>query len=179
MSTNATTTTVNIVELIRQMASEEFITETVHQVATEERRSESIRQMSSEIPVSELNHQMAEDDRQSGPIRQVAATSPQSEHIDHVTTAFSVIVPLALVIASILVLLSIVLLVGLLIPPRHGQLNESQRVASQESVIPPQEDLDQIDIPAPLPNPNWVLAGFFLHMAQNNINSGYESASTV
>ena len=168
-----------MVELIRQMASEEFITETVHQMATEERRSKYIRQMSSEMPVSEPIHQMAADDRQSGPIRQMAATLPHSEHIDHVATAFSVIVPLALVIASILVFVSIVLLVSLLILPRHGQLNESQRVASQESVIPPQEDLDQIDIPAPLPNPNWVLAGFFLHMAQNNIDSGYESASTV
>ena len=120
---------------------------------------------------------MAEEDSQSGPIRQIAATSPKSEHIDHVATAFSVIVPLVLVVVSIFVLVSIGLLVSLLILPRHGQLNESQRVASQESVIPP-EDLDQIDIPAPLPNPNWVLAGFFLHMAQNNIDSGYESAST-
>ena len=42
--------------------------------------------------------------RQSGPIRQMAATSPQSEHIDHVATAFGVIVPLALVVASIFVL---------------------------------------------------------------------------
>ena len=120
---------------------------------------------------------MAEDDHHSGLIRQMAVTLPQSEHIDHLATAFGVIVPLALVVVSIFVLLSIVLLVSLLILPRHGQLNESQRVASQESVIP-QEDLDQIDIPAPLPNLNWVLAGFFLHMVQNNIDSGYESAST-
>ena len=178
MPTNGTTTTGNIVYLIRQMAREEFITETAHQMATEERRSEYIRQMSNEAPVSEPIHQMAEDDRQSGPIRQMTATSPQSEQYDHVATAFGVIVPLALVVVSIFVFVSIVLLVSLLILPRHGQLNESQRVASQESVIPPQEDLDQIDIPAPLPNPNWVLAGFFLHMAQNNIDSGYESAST-
>ena len=46
MPTNEATTTVNIVDLIRQMASEEFITETVHQMAMEERRSEYIRQMS-------------------------------------------------------------------------------------------------------------------------------------
>ena len=112
MPANAATTTVNIVDLIRQMVSDEFITSPVPQMARKERHSKYIRQMSSETPVSEPIHQMAADDRQSGPIRQVAATSPQSEHIDHVATAFSVIVHLALVIASIFVLLSIVLLVS-------------------------------------------------------------------